>query len=141
MHLRKKSKSEIDFNAGHTIAKPSQREIGIDKRSEELTDKMKKKRRLSQKINGVTSGTRWRMLIFVEGRLGGLESNKITLTDTGLTLVRVSNSQLRQSLFFSVRPCFFTFFYKVLSRNHVFSKPFFFIYTKARLFTERPKPQ
>jgi hypothetical protein len=39
----KKSKSEIDFNAGHTIAKPSQREIGIDKRSEELTDKMKKR--------------------------------------------------------------------------------------------------
>jgi hypothetical protein len=65
------------------------------------------------------------MLIFVDGRLSGLESNKITLTDMGLTLVRVSNSQLRQSLFFRYVLVSSLFFYKVLSRNHVFSKPFF----------------
>lgn len=45
VHIRKKSKSEIDLNAGHAIAKPSEREIGIDNRSkpDELTDKIKKR--------------------------------------------------------------------------------------------------
>ena len=81
------------------------------------------------------------MLIFVDGRLSGLESNKITLTDMGLTLVRVSNSQLRQSLFFRYVLVSSLFFTKSCLETKSFSKPFFFIYTKARLFTERPKPQ
>ncbi len=81
------------------------------------------------------------MLILVDERRSGVESNKILLTDMGLILVRTSDLQLRQSPFFSVCPCFFTFFLQSPVSKPRFLETVCFIYTQARLFTERPKPQ